>query len=329
MASAVTLSASHGVTRVTRSALVATLVTGATGFLGGHLIPLLLEQSDGVRALVREGTAPDELIALGVDVVRGEICDVDAVRRAADGCTVVFHLAGLVSHERRDGARLHAVNVEGTRTVVSALESGARLVHVSSISALGPAPAADRLVDEASPFPASAQRFPYAASKHAGEQAVLDGNVDAVIANPGFLLGPGDRYRVSTWPVHRYLEGKLRITTRGGLSFCDARDVAAGLVLLASRGRSRERYILTRAEGNLTHAQFFRRVGDVTGIRHRMFRVPAWSAIATTSLLRWPVEPGEARAAGRWWFGTPAKAEHELGFATRPLDETIADTAAN
>jgi hypothetical protein len=65
----------------------------------------------------------------------------------------------------------------------------------------------------------------------------------------------------------------------------------------------------------------------VTGVRHRMVRVPAWSAIATTSLLHWPVEPGEARTAGHWWFGTPAKAEHELGFATRPLNETIADTA--
>lgn len=308
---------------------MATLVTGATGFLGGHLVPLLLEQGDEVRALVREETAPDELVKLGVEVVRGEICDRDAVRRAAAGCNVVFHLAGLVSHERRDGARLRGINVEGTRTVVAALEPGARLVHVSSISAVGPAPAADRPVDEASPFPAVAQRFPYAASKHAGEQAVLAGNVDAVIANPGFLLGPGDRYRVSTWPVCRYLEGTLRITTRGGLSYCDARDVAAGLILLARRGRSRERYILTRAEGNLTHAQFFRRVGEVTGIRHRMLSVPAWSAIAATSLLHWPVEPGEARAAGQWWFGTPAKAERELAFAARPLDETIADTAAD
>ena len=79
---------------------------------------------------------------------------------------------------------------------------------------------------------------------------MLEAGIDAVVANPGFLLGPGDPYRVSTWPVYRYLEGKLRITTRGGLSFCDARDVAAGLILLADRGRSRERYILTHAEGS-------------------------------------------------------------------------------
>jgi dihydroflavonol-4-reductase len=308
---------------------VTVLVTGATGFLGGHLLPLLLERGEDVRALVRSETSQAELRSRGVAVVPGEIGDREAVRRAAAGCGVVFHLAGLVSHERRDRDRLLEVNVEGARTIVAALEPGARLVHVSSITALGPAPAADRPVDEASPFPSSAARFPYAASKHAGEQVVLEGAEDAVIANPGFLLGPGDRYRVSTWPVYRYLAGKLRLTTRGGLSFCDARDVAAGLVLLADRGRPHERYLLTRAEGNLTHAQFFRRIADVTGVRYRMVSVPVGLAVATTSLLHWPVKPGEARAATQWWFGTPAKAERELGFITRPLDETIAATAAD
>ncbi len=145
-----------------------------------------------MRALVRHGTAEAELLDRGVEVVRGEIGDRDSVRRAAADCGVVFHLAGLVSHERRDVDRLWAINVEGARTVVAALEPGARIVHVSSITAIGPAPAADRPVDETSPFPAFAARFPYAASKHAGEQVVLERSDDAVIANPGFLLGPGD-----------------------------------------------------------------------------------------------------------------------------------------
>jgi dihydroflavonol-4-reductase len=306
---------------------VATLVTGATGFLGGHLLPLLLQRGDELRALVRERTDAEDLVSAGVEIIRGEIYDETAVRRAAKNCDLVFHLAGLVSHERSDARRLHAVNVAGTRSVVRALERGARLVHVSSISALGPAPAPDEALDETAQFPAFAERFPYAASKHAGELALRERAIDAVIANPGFLLGPGDRYRVSTWPVYRYLAGSLRVTTRGGLSFCDARDVAAGLLLLAERGRSGERYILTRAEGNLTHEQFFRFIGEVTGVRRRMLRLPTFVAAASTSLLRWPVKPGEARAAAHWWFGTPMKAESELGFATRPLEQTIRDTA--
>ena len=306
-----------------------TLVTGATGFLGGHLVPLLLERGDEVRALVRAQSDAADLARLGLEVVHGDIYDQDAVRRAADGCGLVFHLAGLVSHERRDAGRLETTNVQGTRAVTAALEPRARLVHVSSISALGPAPAATAVVDENTPFPPFAECFPYAASKHASERVVLEHDRDVVIANPGFLLGPGDRYRVSTWPVYRYLAGSLRVTARGGLSYCDARDVAAGLILLAERGRSGERYILTRSEGNLTHEQFFRRVGEATGVRRRMVNVPTSVVLAATSVFRWPVKPGEARAATHWWFGTPAKAERELGFTTRPLAETIADTAAD
>lgn len=306
-----------------------TLVTGATGFLGGHLVPLLLERGDEVRALVRTQSYDRELVRLGVEIVHGDIRDENAVRRAADGCGLVFHLAGLVSHERRDAGRLETINVEGTRTVTAVLEPGARLVHVSSISALGPAPAATAVVDESTQFPAFAERFPYAASKHASERVVLEHDRDVVIANPGFLLGPGDRHRVSTWPVYRYLAGSLRVTAQGGLSYCDARDVAAGLILLADRGRSGERYILTCSEGNLTHEQFFRRVGEATGVRRRTVKVPASVVLAATSVLRWPVKPGEARAATNWWFGTPAKAERELGFTTRPLGETIAETAAD
>src|SRR3954471_4651313 len=131
---------------------VATLVTGATGFLGGHLLPLLVKGGSDIRALVREGTDAQALVRAGVEVVRGEISDEVAVRRAAASCELVFHLAGLVTHERSDARRLYAVNVEGTRRVVAALEPGARLVHVSSISALGPASAPDEVPDETARF---------------------------------------------------------------------------------------------------------------------------------------------------------------------------------
>lgn len=100
----------------------------------------------------------------------------------------------------------------------------------------------------------------------------------------------------------------------------DARDVAAGLVTLAARGRAGERYILTSREGNVSHAEFFRRLREVTGVRRRMVRLPRPLAVALTTLAPWPVKPGEARAAAHWWFYTPAKAEAELGFRVRPLE---------
>ena len=305
-------------------------VTGATGFLGRHLLPLLLARGDDVRALVRPETDAAVLRSLGVAIVRGGLRDGTALRDAVAGCERIFHLAGLVSHEPRDLPRLRDVNVDGVRALVAALESRARVVHVSSVVAIGPAPGLDRPADEGQPFPTWAERFPYAATKRAGEQAALDAverGVDVVVANPGFLLGPGDVYEISTWPVRRYLDGTLRIHTDGGLSHVDARDVAAGLGALAERGRTGERYIMTSREGNLSHERFFHRVGEVTGVRRRMLAVPR-AVAARTIVAPWPLKAGEVRAAAHWWVYDPAKAERELGFTTRPLDETIAATAA-
>lgn len=307
------------------------LVTGATGFLGRHLLPLLLERGETVRALARSDTAAAELAAGGVEIARGDLLAETALRRAAAGCERIFHLAGAVAHERRDLNRLSAVNVDGVRHVLAAAEPGARVVHVSSVATIGPAPGRDRPADETQPFPAWAERFPYARTKLAGERLALEAaaqGADVVVANPGFLLGPGDVYEISTWPVKRYLQGVLRFHQPGGLSFVDARDVAAGLVALAERGRAGERTILTSAEGNLAWPDFFARLGRVTGVRRRMLGLPAGLAALAATLVPWPVRPGEVRASAHYWFFTPAKAQADLGFTTRPLDETLAETAA-
>ena len=307
-----------------------TLVTGATGFLGRELVRRLRERGDEVRALVRPGTDERFLREQGVEVVRGAILDAEAVRSGASGCELVFHAAGIVAHERRDAPRLWAVNVGGVRTALAALERGTRFVHVASLSTIGPAPSPDRPAHEEQPFPDDILELPYVASKKAGERLVLEAaesGTDALVANPGFLLGPDDPYRVSTWPVYRYLQGTLRVHTRGGLSVADARDVAAGLVALAERGRTGERYILTGADGNFSWPDFFERVREVTGTRRRMIGLPPSVVRLGSRALPWPVKPGEIALATRWWFATPAKAEQELGFRSRPADETIAATA--
>lgn len=308
-----------------------TLVTGATGFLGGHLVRLLVERSNAVRALVREGTDERALSVLGVEVVRGDVLDPDAVRRAASGCDVVFHLAGVIGYERSDRERQRRVNVDGVRVALAGAEPGARFVHVSSVAAIGPADGPDRPADETHPYPARADRYVYPETKRAGEALVLaaaSAGRDALVANPGFLLGPGDVHRASTWPVQRYVQGALRLLVEGGLSYVDARDVATGLVSLAEHGRPGERTILTSREGNLSHVAFFRRVGAVTGVRRRQLVLPPRVAVAGASIVRWPVKPGEVAAAANWWFYDPAKAVRELGFTTRPLDQSIAETAA-
>jgi dihydroflavonol-4-reductase len=306
---------------------VKTLVTGGTGFLGRHLVDALVRDADAVRLLVRPGTDLGRLA--DVDVVRGDLADADALRRAASGCERVYHLAGVVSHRRRDRRVLDAVNVTGTQQLLAAVEPGARIVHVSSVAAIGPVAAPHERADEAHVFPPEAESLPYAASKRAGERIALERaahGADVVVANPGFLLGPGDVHRVSTWPVSAYLAGRLRFTTVGGLAFVDARDVARGLIAVANRAHAGERVILASEAGNLTWEEFFALVARIAGRRRLTVNLPRNAARTAAHLAPWLVAPDDVSAAAHWWFVTPAKAVRELGFTTRSPAETVADT---
>jgi len=310
---------------------VTTLITGATGFLGQHLARLLVDRGDRVRVLARPSAPPGALRELDAEIVEGDVREGGGLPGAAAGCELVFHLAGIVSHERRRLPEMRAVNVDATRRLLASVEPTARVVHVSSVAAIGPASSPHRPADEHHEFPAAAARLPYAATKREGELLALEAaaaGLDVVVANPGFLLGPGDLRRVSTWPVLAYLAGKLRFTTRGGLSFVDVRDVARGLVALAQRGRAGERTILTAEAGNLGWPAFFELIASVSGLRRRTVPLPVTLAVAAAALPG-PVSPDQVRAASNWWFYTPVKAERELGFRTRPLAETIADTIAD
>ncbi|MCI0635212.1 MAG: NAD(P)H-binding protein, partial [Actinobacteria bacterium] len=95
-----------------------TLVTGATGFLGRHLLPLLAERGDALRLLVREGTDASRVTAYEAEIVRGDALDEDAVRRAANGCERVYHLVGRVDHRRRLEAEIRAANVDSIRILL-------------------------------------------------------------------------------------------------------------------------------------------------------------------------------------------------------------------
>ena len=209
-----------------------TLVTGATGFLGGHLVQALLARGDGVRALVRSPEAAEPLGRLGVELVQGDITNKYAIRAAVAECDNIFHLAGIVSHDLADLPQMRVVNVEATRAVLEAAEPGARVVHVSSVAALGPASSPHARADEQQTLPDKLAWLPYATTKREGELVAIEAaakGVDVVIANPGFLLGPGDVHRISTWPIDAYLSGKLRVGTaeRARLRRCTRRRSGA------------------------------------------------------------------------------------------------------
>jgi dihydroflavonol-4-reductase len=317
-----------------------TLVTGATGYLGVELVRALRSQGRDVRALARSDAGAARLDGLGAEVVRGDVTVPETLGPVLAGVARVFHMAGVVAHRARDDARLRAVNVDGARNALAAYRSAGveRVVFTSSVAAVGPAatPAHPRneaawMIDGDDGRP----DFRYARYKAAGEQLALEAaadGLDVVVVNPGFAIGPGDVHRVSSWPIEEYLRGRLRFTIDGGLSYVDARDIVAGHLLAEEHGRSGERYILTNEEGNLAHRDFFARVGRATGRPRRQVHLakgilrPLLRAGAALRLPL-PLDADELASSSRWWFYTAAKARSELGFETRPLDDTIRDTA--
>jgi dihydroflavonol-4-reductase len=126
----------------------------------------------------------------------------------------------------------------------------------------------------------------------------------------------------------------LRFVVRGGLSYVDVRDVVAGHLLAEQRGVAGRRYILTSDEGNLPYRDFFARVGDVTGRRRWQVKASVGALTPGLRLARAlrirlvPVDDNELRSGAYWWFYTAQRARDELGFTTRPLDQTLADTIA-
>jgi len=292
--------------------------------------------------MVRSWDAEQRLSGTGVQVVLGDVTQPESLPTPLAGVERVFHLAGAVGHRASDEPRLQLVNVDGAANLLAAARDAGvgRIVFTSSVSAMGPASTPDHPRTEAhSLLDGDDGRgdFRYGRSKARGEELALgaaDDGMDVVIVNPGFVLGPGDVHRVSAWPVEEYLRGLLRFTVRGGLSYVDVRDVAAGHLLAEERGKTGERYILSNDEGNLSYPEFFARVGAVAKRPRMMLRMPVGALAPPLRIARAlrlplvPIDDNELRSAAYWWFYSSAKAREQLGYGTRPLDETLADTIA-
>jgi len=317
-----------------------TLVTGATGYLGAELVRELRRRDREVRALVRTPATAARIQRTGAETVEGDVLDPRSLERALEGVARVFHMAGVVGHRAADEPKLRAVNVDGARNVLAACAKAGveRVVFTSSVATVGPAGGPGHPRDEGAWLidgDDGRADFRYGRTKAVGEQAALQAaadGLDVVITNPGVVIGPGDVYRVSSWPLEEYLRGRLRFTVPGGLSYVDARDVVTGHLQAEERGRSGERYILTNDDGNLSHRDFFTLVGTVTGVRRRQMELPTGVLrpllrVGSALRLPLPLDDQELVSGSHWWYFTAARARAELGFAVRPIEETIRDTA--
>lgn len=248
-----------------------TLVTGATGLVGNNVVRLLLARGEAVRVLRRASASARPLAGLDVDVVEGDICDADAVRRACRGAGRVVHAAARV-HIGWSGLGLQrSTNVEGTRHVACAAHAeGARLVHVSSVDALGHGTRDCPGHEESTP--SAAVNCPYVVTKREAEQVVMEQvsqGLDAVIVNPAYMLGPWDWAPSSGRMLLQVARCRALIAPPGGNDFCDVRHVAGGILAAMERGATGRRYILGGQA--LTYFEAWRIFAEVTESRPPLF----------------------------------------------------------
>lgn len=316
-----------------------TLVTGATGFLGTHLLKLLCTQDKPkkIRVLVRKATA--DLESLGVDVVTGSVNDPAAVEAALDGVKHVYHLAGFVSRKPEDAHEMYKVHVEGTRVLCKAAveHKVARVVMASTSGTVAVSRSADEMPDEDFPAPIDIiGAWPYYASKLYQEEAAkraCGDKVELVTVNPSLLLGPGDDRLSSTKDVLSFLAREIPVSPPGGLNFVDARDVAAVLPVAMEKGRPGERYLL--GGYNWTFNEFFGRLERLSKVSGPLIRGrgkwPFYASQVQSALYKAlgrtpPVEPVSVKMAEHFWYFSSDKARNELGFEVREASETLFDT---
>jgi dihydroflavonol-4-reductase len=282
-------------------------VTGATGFVGGHVAAELRSEGAEVR---------DE---------RVDLLDRGGLERIMDGCDAVVHSAALYSYDAPE-LDFQRINVEGTANVIEAcLSKGVRrLVHTSTAGTCGPVPG--REATEADSPPGWELDIPYKRTKLAAERLVIDAardGLEAVVVNPTTPVGTGDR---KPTPTGRMIAGVARGRIRAyvattGLNVVDVRDVARGHALALERGKSGERYLLGGA--NLSLEELFGAIADLAGRPRPRVRIPYRIARAAAAVGL--ANKDEVRLARLPMYFSWRKAQDRLGYAPGPVASALAD----
>ena len=237
------------------------LITGATGLVGAHVALQLLQQGKLVVATKRVGsdasktkklfsyyTSDSEKLFNQIKWVDADISDIYSILDALEGIETVYHCAGFVSFNQKQKKQIHAINTVGTANVVNAcLEKGnVKLCYVSSIATLQN-PDITKNIDESVYWKSSPSASDYAISKYNGEREVWRGmeeGLNAVIVNPGIILGPGFWFQSSGKLIETCYKGNP-FYTEGSSATIDAKDVAVCMIQLTEQQHFGKRFVLT------------------------------------------------------------------------------------
>ncbi|MHA4893463.1 NAD-dependent epimerase/dehydratase family protein [Pedobacter sp. PWIIR3] len=254
------------------------LITGATGFLGSELIYQLTSAGVPVRALMREGSQIPLRLKENhlIEWVNADILDFASLEEAFGGIDHVYHCAAMVSFDPKDKSQLLKVNIEGTSNIVNlCIENNVRLLHVSSVAALGIA-GKGGLITEKDFWEYDSKAHSYAISKYEGEMEVWRGiaeGLDAIIVNPSVIIGAGAGFKGSGAIFKLILDG-LSFYTKGATGIVDVEDVAKSMIALMNSSISNERFTIS-AE-NYHYQQFFGEIAHQFGVKAPAKEASPW-----------------------------------------------------
>ncbi len=322
------------------------LVTGAAGFLGSNICLQLLEQGCQVRALVLPNDPSVKYIPQKVEVVLGDLTQETTLEpffAVEEGMkTVLIHCASMVTVDPQYSEKLMAVNVTGTRNIITkvlAHPECEKMVYVSSTGAIPEQPHGTRIqeVDRFEPWDPAKVVGAYSQSKAKATQMVLDAvkvmGLKACVVHPSGILGPNDHaLGETTSTVLQIIKGEMPMGLEGSFNLCDVRDLAAGTIAAVDKGRVGECYIL--ANETVTLKQLCEMLNQECDSKKIRFYLPLGLADKLAQGLE-----KQAEKTGKKPLMTTfsvynlarnnefdySKAQRELGYTTRPYQETIRD----
>ena len=312
-------------------------VTGGTGLLGNCIVRELCERDMAVRVLYRHSSSRRPFDGLPVDIVEGDLNQQQVLDAAIAGCTAVIHCAAMIhiGWQRFDKSR--QVNVEGTRSIVDAcLRHKCRLIHISTVDTLPTARAQAQPIDESGEGGVPNVPCAYVVSKTEAEQLVREAcsqrGLDAVILNPGFMLGPYDWKPSSGRMFLQVVKASAIAAPWGGCSLCDARHVAKACVDAIELGESGQSYIL--AGENISYLELWKRMLRIADRPKHVFRLRkriTWIGAAIDCFHRWlPFPEGDVNGATIGMgilnhYYDSSKAHRALGYNPQVSDAALAE----
>ena len=312
------------------------LVTGATGFIGGHLLPRLINTGHTVVCLARDPTALASFTSSNLRTVRGDVTDSTSVRQAISGCHAVVHLANVYAFWLRELSVYERVNVDGTRHVMeAALAANVRkVVHVSSAVTYG-APKDRPFTEDAEPGPLFSV---YARTKRRGDELAWrlskEGGMPLSVLYPGAVTGPGDTKSSGAF-IRLLSERKMpaRVLQDALFTWVSVTDVVTAILgALETEAATGQRYLI--GNQTFTLGEIGQMVAQESGVPPPWLALPdwavKWTAFGLTGLSRltrrspaWGLSVDQVRTTIEGFHFDGSKAERELGVRYTSVREAI------